>query len=138
MGRVEHRLVSAYKQSAERSFSALCLHRSPGERDFSAREQRLVSFFHAELGPLVGRALVSIAEASPDDLSPRLRQTLACLLDGDSEKQIAGRLGVSLPTAHQYVTALYKRFGVRSRAQLMAHALRRSGRPPWRQLISSV
>jgi DNA-binding CsgD family transcriptional regulator len=138
LGKVEHRLVSVYRQSAERSFSACCLHRGPRERDFSPREQRLVSFFHAELGPLVGRALVSIAEASPADLSPRLRQTLGCLLEGDSEKQVAGRLGLSLPTAHQYVTALYKRFGVRSRAQLMAHALRRHGRPPWKQLVSSV
>jgi len=138
VGRVEHRLVSVYQQSADRSFSALCFHRPPGERDFSPREQRLLTFFHAELGPLVGRALVSIAEASPDDLSPRLRQTLGCLLEGDSEKQVAGRLGLSLPTTHQYVTALYKRFGVRSRGQLMAHALRRHGRPPWKQLISSV
>jgi DNA-binding CsgD family transcriptional regulator len=138
VGKVEHRLVSAYQQSAEPSFSLLHLYRAPRERDFSPREQRLLSFFHAELGPLVGRALVSIAEASPDDLSPRLRQTLACLLEGESEKQVAGRLGLSLPTTHQYVTALYKRFGVRSRAQLLAHALRRSGRPPWCQLISSV
>ena len=138
VGKVEHRLVSVYQQSAERSFSALCFHRAPRDRDYSPREQRLLSFFHEELGPLVGRALVSIAEASPDDLSPRLRQTLACLLEGDSEKQVAGRLGLSLPTTHQYVTALYKRFGVRSRAQLMAHALRRCARPPWKQLLSSV
>jgi DNA-binding CsgD family transcriptional regulator len=138
VGKVEHRLISVHRRSGERSISALCLHRAPRERDFSPREQGLLTLFHDELGPLVGRALVSVAEASPDDLSPRLRQTLACLLEGDSEKQVASRLGLSVPTVHQYVTALYKRFGVRSRGQLMAHALRRSGRTAVAQPLSSV
>jgi DNA-binding NarL/FixJ family response regulator len=78
--------------------------------------------------PLVGRALVSASEPSPERLAPRLRQTLAFLLEGDGEKQVAARLGLSVATTHQYVTALYRHFGVRSRAQLMAHALRR---PRW-------
>ena len=62
-----------------------------------------------------------IAEES---LSPRLRQTLGCLLEGHSEKEIADRLGLSATTIHQYVTALYRHFGVQSRAQLMAQTLR--------------
>jgi DNA-binding CsgD family transcriptional regulator len=135
---IHHRLLSVYQVSATTPFNVIHLGRAPGERDFSPREQRLLNLLHQELGPLVGRALVSGAEASPDDLPPRLRQTLVCLLDGSGEKQVADRLGLSLPTAHQYVTALYRRFGVRSRAQLMAYALKRSGRPPWRQLVSSV
>ena len=64
-----------------------------------------------------------IAEQSLESLSPRLRQTLGCLLEGHSEKEIADRLGLSATTIHQYVTALYRRFGVQSRAQLMAHAI---------------
>jgi DNA-binding CsgD family transcriptional regulator len=88
----------------------------------------LLEFFHGELGRLVGRQLVSATEPSPEELSPRLRQTLACLIDGDSEKQVAGRLGLSPTTVHQYVTMLYRRFGVRSRGQLLAHVLRRSER----------
>src|SRR6266542_197980 len=39
-----------------------------------AREQRLLNFFHVEIGPLIGRALVSATEPSPVKLSPRLRQ----------------------------------------------------------------
>jgi len=61
-----------------------------------------------------------------------VRQTLASLLEGDSEKQVAARLGISYATAHQYVTALYRRFGVHSRGQLVAHALRRAARAEWR------
>ena len=101
--------------------SCLALGRARGDRDFSSRERRLMNFFHAELGALIGRSLVSACEPGPDGLSPRLRQTLACLLEGDSEKQVAARLRLSVPTIHQYVGALYRHFGVGSRGQLLAH-----------------
>ncbi len=130
-GVFEHRLASVHQRSAAVPFTVIHLSRPRGERDFSARERRLLNFFHQELGPLVGRALVSIAEPSPEHLAPRLRQTLACLLEGDSEKQVAARLGVSTTTTHQYVTALYRRLGVRSRGQLMALAFKRSRHPAW-------
>jgi DNA-binding NarL/FixJ family response regulator len=58
-------------------------------------------------------------------LSPRLRQMLDALMTGASEKQIADQLGISPHTAHQYVKAVFRRFGVTSRAELMAKALRR-------------
>ena len=108
--------------------------RALGERDFSPREQRLLNFFHAELGPLIGRALVSATEPSPVKLSPRLRQTLAYLLEGDSEKHVASHLGLSQATTHEYVTALYRHFGVQSRAQLMAHSIKRLARSEWKEL----
>jgi DNA-binding CsgD family transcriptional regulator len=47
------------------------------------------------------------------------------LLEGDSEKQVALRMGLSPTTVHQYVTMLYRRFGVQSRAELLARVLRR-------------
>jgi DNA-binding NarL/FixJ family response regulator len=76
--------------------------------------------------------LVSVTDPRPDVLPPRLRQTLHCLLEGDSEKQVAARLGLSQATTHQYVTALYRRFGVHSRAELMAYAMRRLPQPAWK------
>jgi DNA-binding NarL/FixJ family response regulator len=104
------------------------------ESGISGREQRLLSFFHGELGPLIGRSLVSVTEPSPEKLSPRLRQTLTCLLEGDSEKQVAKRLGLSYDTTHQYVSALYRHFGVHSRSQLLFHAFRRTGQGSWKEL----
>ena len=77
---------------------------------------------------LTGTVLARKAERA--SLAPRLRQTLDCLLDGDGEKQVAARLALSLPTVHQYVTALYRHFGVSSRAELLAHFIRRLPRPP--------
>ncbi len=53
-------------------------------------------------------------------LSPRHAQTLERLLAGDSEKQIAAKLGVSRNTVHVYVTALYRHFNVNSRGELLA------------------
>jgi DNA-binding NarL/FixJ family response regulator len=53
-------------------------------------------------------------------LAPRLEQTLAHLLDGDSEKQVAYKLKLSPHTVHVYVKTLYKRFNANSRAELMA------------------
>jgi DNA-binding NarL/FixJ family response regulator len=58
------------------------------------------------------------------DLSPRMRQTLDRLLAGDSEKQIAHRLGVSKNTVHVYVKALYRTFNVCSRGELLARFIR--------------
>jgi len=133
VGGVDHSLTSICQVSDQGAVSAITLHRAIGEQDFSPREERLLNFFHGELGRLIGRSLVSATEPSPERLSPRLRQTLCCLLEGDSEKQVAARLGLSHATVHQYVTGLYRHFGVRSRGQLLAHAIRRIGRGPWRQ-----
>ena len=131
VGGCDHQLTSIYLVSEQGAISSICLHRSVGERDFSPRERRLLHFFHTELGRLVGGPLVSGIEPGPEALSPRLRQTLAYLLEGDSEKQVAQRLGVSYATAHQYVGMLYKKFGVRSRSQLMVYMFRRLGRGRW-------
>jgi DNA-binding CsgD family transcriptional regulator len=130
---IDHCLLSVCQVSPQGAITATALTRALGERDFSPGEVRLLEFFHEELGRLVGRQLVSATEPSPDTLSPRLRQTLACLVEGDSEKQVAARLGLSATTVHDYVTALYRRFGVRSRGELLAHVLRRSGRGEWSQ-----
>jgi DNA-binding CsgD family transcriptional regulator len=48
------------------------------------------------------------------------------LLEGDSEKQVAARLGISPVSVHDYVKALYRYFGVNSRGELMAYFVRRS------------
>jgi len=130
---IDHRIVSLGQSSNAGAISGIDLDRPIGDRDFAPREQRLLHFFHGELGCLIGHSLVSATEPSPEKLSRRLRQTLACLLEGESEKQVAARLSLSHATTHQYVTALYRRFGVQSRAQLLAHVMKRIGRGHWRK-----
>lgn len=132
---IDNQLTSIYQLSDVGDVSVIAVLRAPGEREFSPRQQRMMRFFHGELGRLIGRSLVAPAEPTPDGLSPRLRQTLACLLEGDSEKQVARRLGLSPTTTHQYVTALYRHFRVGSRAQLLAHIFKRMGADGWRHLL---
>jgi DNA-binding NarL/FixJ family response regulator len=67
------------------------------------------------------------------ELSPRLRQTLALLLTGLRERDIACVVGVSFHTLHQYVKTVYQALGVRSRPELMAllgHAVALDEDPP--------
>ena len=87
-------------------------------------ERRLAHLFHDELFRHVGTSLATDARGPFAALPPRLRQTLGCLLEGDSEKQVALRLGLSRHTVHEYVSELYRRFGVQSRAELLALCLR--------------
>ncbi len=53
-------------------------------------------------------------------LPTHLRKVLLQLITGQSEKQIASTMDVSTNTTHQYITALYRLFGVRNRASLMS------------------
>jgi DNA-binding CsgD family transcriptional regulator len=104
---------------------AVVLYPRYGEAPLTERSRRIVHLAQQELGPLLGTGLATAGEAGLSDLPPRWRQTLDCLLDGDSEKQIASRLAISQQTVHQYVKGLYGHFGVSSRAELLAFFLRR-------------
>jgi DNA-binding CsgD family transcriptional regulator len=94
-------------------------------RGLGRREMLLVHLVHREIAPLVGRALAGSWEPNLAGLSPRMRQTLDGLLEGDGEKQVALRLGISRETVHVYVKGLYQYFGVDSRSELLAYFLRR-------------
>jgi DNA-binding CsgD family transcriptional regulator len=54
-----------------------------------------------------------------------MEQTLRSLLGGDSEKQVAAKLGLSQHTVHVYVKALYRKYGVSSRGELLAMWVKR-------------
>jgi DNA-binding CsgD family transcriptional regulator len=67
----------------------------------------------------------TVAEPSTIELSPRLSQTLQLLLQGDSEKQVAIKLKLSRNTVHSYVKAIYRRYEVQTRAELLARYFKR-------------
>jgi DNA-binding CsgD family transcriptional regulator len=103
-----------------------CFQRALGDRPFRDRETTLLRLAHSALAPLIGTALASVSEPCLADLTPRQRQVLACLLEGDSEKQVAARLGVGLATVHTHVKALYRHYRARGRAELLAWFVRRA------------
>jgi DNA-binding CsgD family transcriptional regulator len=105
-------------------WNGITLFRGLGHRPFTARERRLLRLVHSELRPLVGTKVASLRGAASRPLSPRLRQTLDLILSGRSEKQIAEECGLAKSTVNEYVAALYRRYGVSSRAELMAPFLR--------------
>lgn len=124
---VDHVLLSfRHLRGTAGECSGLTFARRAGNpRDFSARDRALVREAHAVVVPLVGGALARFVEPSPAALSPRARQVLRCLLEGDSDKQAAARLGISPLTVNVYTKAIYRHFGVGGRAELLARWVRR-------------
>lgn len=118
---------------ADDQVSGVTLTRAAGRRDFGCRELAIVQEAHALVGPLVGGPLARYTEPSPSDLSPRVREVLKCLIEGDGDKQIAKRLSISPHTVNVHTKAIYLHFGVRGRAELLARWIRRGwgGRCAW-------
>jgi DNA-binding CsgD family transcriptional regulator len=56
-------------------------------------------------------------------LTRREKETLFLLLKGHSMKEAAGELGVSVPTINTHINGIYKKFGVKSRPQLLLQYL---------------
>jgi DNA-binding CsgD family transcriptional regulator len=102
----------------------IALFRSPNDPPFASRDRRLLHLFHIELAPHLRTDLAPPGCDPVSCLSPRLREVLACLLEGSSEQQVASRLGLTCDTAHQYVKDLYRRLNVNTRGELMARFIR--------------
>ena len=84
------------------------------ERDTLAYALRGIKWFHRQL--MLGYGLLIAKEP----LAPAERRVLQYLLSGIPEKEIGLKLGLTANSAHQYVVALYRKFGVNSRAALMS------------------
>lgn len=105
--------------------SGLVLLRPVGELDYAPRVRTVVAELHRAVAPLVGGPLARLEEPSPAALSPLARRVLRCLLEGDSDKQAAARLGLTRHTVNQYAKVIHRHFGVHSRAELLARWVRR-------------
>jgi DNA-binding NarL/FixJ family response regulator len=88
--------------------------------DAVGRKRQLLADMCKLLGDQYGKT-----PGQDDSISPRMRQTLQMLLDGDSEKQIAHKLSLSKHTVHVYVKALYRHYEVSSRGELLARWVRK-------------
>ena len=98
--------------------------RPTGAPAFNKRDKRLLTMFHIEMARMWKDDLATPDDFKVRDLAPRLREVLWMLCMGDSEKQIAGKLGLSQHTVHDYVKALHKHFQVNSRGALLSKVLR--------------
>jgi DNA-binding NarL/FixJ family response regulator len=89
-----------------------------GGSPISPRVARLVlaSFAERSVRPAPAAAMV--------DLTPREREILALLVDGETSASLAASLGISLHTANAHIRSIYRKLEVRSRSQAVSRALR--------------
>ncbi|MEV6347583.1 alpha/beta fold hydrolase [Actinoplanes sp. NPDC051851] len=91
--------------------------------DDPAADVRLVTDF-------VTRGVVS-RPAPVRILTPRERDVLLRLASGDSNTEIARRLGIAVHTVERHLASVYRKIGARGRTDAVAYALRRDdGTPP--------
>jgi DNA-binding CsgD family transcriptional regulator/pimeloyl-ACP methyl ester carboxylesterase len=84
---------------------------------------------HPSSAPGVGQVIdsdvpVPATAAGAPRLSPREREVLALLADGQTEREIASSLCISPATASRHVANLYAKLGVHRRAEAVAWAIR--------------
>lgn len=97
---------------------------------FSPRDRMLVDTLHAGLDWMYRAEEATHRLNRASALSPRLRQTLEGLLAGNTERQVAIKMSLSVHTVHDYVKALYVHFGVSSRTELIARWVQTGGQVP--------
>jgi len=97
--------------------NALKLRRGVDEKPFTVRERRIMQLFNAELLLLYREGCF---DPSAPMLTPRQQQMLNELMSGDTVRNIASRMGISVRTAEEYVQTIYRKYQVRTRSQLMA------------------
>lgn len=83
-------------------------------------------FQEAVLG-FTGVAAASATTAPVADLTHREQAALHLLCEGQSNAQIAWQLGVSEKTVRNHLSNLYRKLGVRSRAEAIVRAYRHAG-----------
>jgi len=98
---------------------SIAMLREAGEPAFEERERHMMDLAISQM------AWPFQPEDAPVDprlaaLQPRLRKVMQHLLQGDSEKQVAAKLGLSKHTVHEYVKMLYQQLGVNSRGELLS------------------
>ncbi len=77
------------------------------------------------LSPSIAARLIEAGGVkSPNDLTPREREVLDLIVEGNTNRQIASRLGISEKTVKTHCGHLFQRLGVRDRTQAAVWAER--------------
>lgn len=127
-------IYSHYKIPSEADvFDGVGCFRVKGSRNFDDHEIELFQLIHQRITQLIGGPLARFDEPLPSKLSQRARNVLACILEGDTDKEVSKRLSISPHTVNHYTKQIFSHFGVKSRAELLARWIRRgwSGKAVW-------
>lgn len=118
--RLDHFLATTVVIDGRREVEGIAFMRALGDKPFSEEDRDLLELVHLECGRLF--------EANAPRVSPRMHATLEQLMTGAPDKEIAGRLNLSVHTVRQYVKALLRAYGCASRTELMAQMFGQRGR----------
>jgi DNA-binding CsgD family transcriptional regulator len=103
------------------SSSNVGLHRRADKPDFGIREKNIVHLVLSRIDWMHRHGIHEAAHQQVIRLSPRERQVLMLMLNGQGRKAIAVSLGISEHTVGDYQKKLHKHFNVTSRAELQAY-----------------
>jgi DNA-binding CsgD family transcriptional regulator len=129
-GNVGAELFIATPTTQRGLWGGITLHRPLHAPLFSSRDIALASVLAPAMQPMFdGRIAERKAHTIIEALTPRMRDSLAGVMRGGSEKTIAQDLGVSKHTIHEHMKRLHVAFGVSTRTELLAQ-VRRLGITP--------
>jgi DNA-binding CsgD family transcriptional regulator len=95
------------------------LYRAHGKPEFTPREVRIAHIIYTEVAWLHEQGWPEDRGSSVPHLSRRQRLTLNLLTHGQSRKQIAANMKISIHTAQGYIKDVYRLFHVNSQTELM-------------------
>jgi DNA-binding CsgD family transcriptional regulator len=102
------------------AYSAAAFYRRAGGQRFAERDRVLVETLVPQVQWLHRAAEGESNGVCLASLSPRERDVLTLLLAGNARKEVALKLNLSAHTVADYLKVIYKKLGVRSRAELLA------------------
>lgn len=107
------------RKTSEGQISVISLFRGWGRPQFDARETRLAHIILSEVRWLHDTAWPHYPREGVTALPRRERSVLGLLLQGQSRKDIADRMELSIHTINDYVKDIYAAFDVHSHAELI-------------------
>lgn len=114
-------LLTSFFPVDEDSATQVVFYRRSQLANFALREKQIVALLFGQVEWLHRHGVHPQAQQQVLKLSPRERQVLTLMLNGDSRKKIAAKLGIREYTVAGYQKKLHRCFGVTSRAELQAH-----------------
>lgn len=123
---IDDYIISICPTNIPNRCTTLWLHKGVGTKDFTQREQSIISLIHMTINNEIGTYLAAADEPALSSLTTRRLQVLTHLIAGDSEKQIAFKLEVGKSAIHDHVLAIYRHFKVSSRGELLAKFIGRA------------
>ncbi|MGD7651831.1 MAG: helix-turn-helix transcriptional regulator, partial [Verrucomicrobiales bacterium] len=120
-------LILSMRPVGEAKNSAILLARRWHKPEFSDRENRIAHILLSEVPWLHQDSWPNHPTDQAANLSPRLNTITNLLLQGNSRKQMAAELDLSIHTVNEYVKHVYHLFGVHSQSALIHKFIKGDG-----------